>query len=62
MADIRNSGENLYFKYDSAGESGSFRILRYNHDNGLNFSDKLEFWTARDGALKKIRFGTLDEK
>jgi hypothetical protein len=61
LGDIRDNVGNLYFKYSGDDEKGDFKILRYNHDEGLAFSDKLEFWVGRDGSLQKVRFGTLDE-
>lgn len=59
--DVRDNAKNPYFEYKGEGESRGLRVLRYEHGQGLAFSNKLEFLSDRDGKICEIRFGSLDE-
>jgi len=61
IGDLRNAYQSVYFAYDGQGERNGLKTLRYQHSRGLNFADKLEFLLDKDGKVKSIRYGVLDE-
>jgi hypothetical protein len=62
VGDVRSVFQNLYFKYEGQDNRDGLKIIRYEHGRGLGFSDKLEVWIDKEGKIKTIRFGVLDEK
>ncbi len=62
VGDIRSAFQNIYFKYEGQDSRNGLKVIRYEHGRGLGFSDKLEVWIDKDGKVKTIRFGVLDEK
>lgn len=61
VGDVRNAFQNVYFSYEGQDKRDGLRVLRYNHDNGLGFADKLEVLIDKEGKIKSIRYGVLDE-
>lgn len=60
--DVRNAFHNLYFKYDGQDSRNDLKVIRYSHGRGLDFSDNLEVLIDKDGKIKTLRYGVLDEK
>jgi hypothetical protein len=62
VGDVRGAFQNIYFKYEGQDNRNGLKVIRYEHGRGLDFSDKLEILIDKDGKIKTIRFGVLDEK
>lgn len=60
--DVRNGFHNVYFNYDGQDSRNDLKVIRYSHGRGLDFSDNLEVLIDKDGKIKSIRYGVLDEK
>lgn len=62
VGDVRNAFQSIYFAYDGQEDRDGLKVIRYVHGRGLSFSDKLEILLDKEGKIKVIRYGVLDEK
>lgn len=62
VGDVRNAFQSIYFTYDGQENRDGLKVIRYVHGRGLSFSDKMEVLIDKDGKIKALRYGVLDEK
>ncbi len=62
VGDVRNAFQNIYYNYDGQEDRDGLKVIHYAHGRGLSFSDKIEILIDKEGKIKAIRYGVLDEK
>jgi len=62
VGDVRNAFQSIYFTYDGQEDRDGDKVLRYVHGRGLSFSDRMEIIVNKEGKIKVIRYGVLDER
>ena len=62
LGDVRNAYQSAYFNYDGQDKDGKLQVLKYKHNQDLNFADWLKFWFDSGEKIVKIQYGVLDER